>query len=138
MAFLVRVPASRDGIPGSRPARSKNELWWCGLQADIFLGIPWDTGIPREFLFPIPQDSHDPWDSRKNVSLYCPSLLVAVVCKLHNVSATGGHTLHNFSIGRITDNSVWFANYISQMQGMQEINKSPHETKVLMQDWISS
>ncbi len=26
----VRAPTSRAGIPGSRPARSKNELGWCG------------------------------------------------------------------------------------------------------------
>ncbi len=30
LAFLVRAPASRPGIPGSRPAQSKNELRWCG------------------------------------------------------------------------------------------------------------
>ncbi len=30
LAFLVRAPASRAGIPGSRPTRSENELWWCG------------------------------------------------------------------------------------------------------------
>ncbi len=32
----------------------------------------------------------------------------------NNGPATGGYTLHDFTIGRITDNSVWSANYVSQ------------------------
>lgn len=40
--------------------------------------------------------------------------LVAVVCILHNWSTTGGHTLHNFSVGRITNNSALSINYASQ------------------------
>ncbi len=39
---------------------------------------------------------------------------LSVVCILHDGSATGAHTLHNFSTERITDNSVWSTNYISQ------------------------
>ncbi len=39
---------------------------------------------------------------------------LSVVCILQDGSATGAHTLHNFSTERITDNSVWCTNYISQ------------------------
>ncbi len=39
-SLLVRAPASRAGIPGSRPARSKNELGWCGPGGDTHVHIP--------------------------------------------------------------------------------------------------
>ncbi len=39
-SLLVRAPASRAGIPGSRPARSKNELGWCGPGEDTHVHIP--------------------------------------------------------------------------------------------------
>ncbi len=32
----------------------------------------------------------------------------------NNGSVTGGYTLHDFTTGRIADNSVWSANYVSQ------------------------
>lgn len=39
--------------------------------------------------------------------------LVAVVFTMHSRSATGGYTSHDFTIGRIADNPVWSANYVS-------------------------
>lgn len=52
--------------------------------------------------------------------------IVAAVCTLHDGSATGGHTLHNISTGRIADNFVWSTNYVLQpntqtQEVMQEI-----------------
>ncbi len=50
MAFLVRAPASRAGIPGSRPARSKNELGWCGPGRDTHVHIPRCCNVSSFFL----------------------------------------------------------------------------------------
>ncbi len=45
MAFLVRAPASHAKIPGSRPAWSKNELWWCGPGRGCYIGAVTRTGV---------------------------------------------------------------------------------------------
>ncbi len=50
---------------------------------------------------------------------------VAAVFTLHNGSAIAGYTRHDFTIGRIADNSVWSANY-SQTHTRSD--------KVIMQD----
>ncbi len=44
---------------------------------------------------------------------------VGAVFTLHDGSAKRGYTSHDFTIGRITDNSVWSANY-SQMHARSD------------------
>ncbi len=43
-------------------------------------------------------------------------------CTIHDGSVTGGHTLHNFSIGKITDNSALSTNNVSQ-SNMQKLTQ---------------
>ena len=61
---------------------------------------------------------HDFQSSRATVLFTLHAYLgqdsVAAVFTLHDGSATEGFTLHDFTIGRIADNSVWHANYVSQ------------------------
>uniref|UniRef100_A0A9J8AA16 Immunoglobulin superfamily, member 9Ba n=2 Tax=Cyprinus carpio TaxID=7962 RepID=A0A9J8AA16_CYPCA len=40
-------------------------------------------------------------------------IIIATVFTLHDRLATGGYTLHDFTEGKIADNSVWSANYVS-------------------------
>ncbi len=44
-SLLVRAPASCAGIPGLRPAWSKNELWWCGPGRGCNIGAVTRTGV---------------------------------------------------------------------------------------------
>lgn len=49
-------------------------------------------------------------------------------------STSGGHTLHNFSTGRIVNNSVWSTNYFSQPNTRE---KASEITEDHMQNWTS-
>lgn len=44
--------------------------------------------------------------------IFVSTTRLSYVCTLHNRSTTRGHTLHNISIGRIADNSVWYTKYV--------------------------
>ncbi len=41
----VEAVASRAGIPGSRPAQSKNKLGWCGPGRGCYIGAVTRTGV---------------------------------------------------------------------------------------------
>ncbi len=50
---------------------------------------------------------------------------VAAVFTLHDGSVTRGYTLHDFTIGRIADSSVWSANYSqTHMRSVKEIKQN--------------